>query len=261
MSVEPQIVDLRDRVDPDLLQEVYDGLYAPSFTDPSEQETLEQYASRLWQPQLPPPQPVTHFYVAGTHLADPDRRALEAFLICESYLASRCGLLTYVVVTERARGRGWARRLIRAARGPLEQDMRTFTQGRDGVRGLFAEMHNPRAFSGPDVLDPAVRLQIMRKLGAHWLPIRYVQPELQPGAPRSRHLLLTAFPTSDAAGPVRIAPRIVRDFLFEFYQALGVADPARDADFLQTERDLSAGRCADLPQPDLPTVTWDESAG
>lgn len=59
------IVDLRETRDEGLLEQAYRELYLKCFTDPNEQEDLEQYRQRLFGPQQPIPQPVTHFLVAG----------------------------------------------------------------------------------------------------------------------------------------------------------------------------------------------------
>lgn len=254
METSLDIIDLRHYEDHALLTKVYTELYATAFTDPSEVETLDQYATRLWQPQLLPPQPVTHFLVAGKNLHDPSSREVDGFLICESYRKSLCGLMTFIVIHDRARGKGLARKLISYGRSKLNTDMRHCSSDHQGLQALFAEMHNPRQFSGPDIIDPNMRLQIMRKLGAHWVPIQYIQPELQPGAPRSHHLLMTAFPTIDKAEPIELSRNILKTFLFEFYQALGVEKPELDNDYLAMIETMSPKKNIPNLAPELPTV-------
>lgn len=254
MESYPEIIDLRQHKDCELLTKVYTDLYEKAFTDPSEVETLDQYVTRLWNPQIPPPQPVTHFLVAGTNLLDVSSPQVDGFLICESYRESLCGLMTFVVIDERARGKGLARKLISYARKQLNADMRHYTDQRLGLQALFAEMHDPRQFFGEDIIDPNLRLQIMRKLGAHWLPIHYVQPELQPGAPRSRHLLMAAFPTSDQTCSIEMPAKIVQTFLFEFYRALGVEQPEKDNDYLSIVRELRGEQIVPNMVSELPTV-------
>jgi hypothetical protein len=247
-----EVIDLRQYRNPKLLEKVYVDLYEKAFTDPSEVESLDQYATRLWSPQLPPPQPMTHFFVAGTELLDPSRRKVDGFLICESYRESLCGLITFVVIEEHSRGKGLAKKMIGHGREQLNIDMLNFTQELKGLQALFAEMHNPREFFGADIIDPNMRLQIMRKLGAHWVPIRYVQPELQPGAPRSHHLFMTAFPVSEAGGCVELYSEVVHSFLYEFYQALGVENPDIDTDYLSMVRNLYGKEVVPNLAPELP---------
>jgi GNAT superfamily N-acetyltransferase len=254
MASYPEIIDLRHHQDRTLLNKVYTELYETAFTDPSEVETIEQYATRLWEPQLPPPQPITHFLVAGTNLLDESNRQVDGFLICESYRESLCGLMTFIVTHERARGKGLARKLMSYGRTQLNADMHHWSDQKFGLQALFAEMHNPRQFFGSDVIDPNLRLQIMNKLGANWVPIRYIQPELQPGAPRSHHLLMTAFPTADTNAPIEIPAVVVKNFLFEFYRALGVEQPEQDDDYRSILLDLQAENNVPNMAPELPTV-------
>lgn len=260
MGSYPEILDLRQHQNLELLTQVYTELYQKAFTDPSEVETLEQYTTRLWNPQLPPPQPVTHFLVAGANLLDVSRRQVDGFLIFEAYRESLCGLLTFIVIDERARGKGIARKLIRHACNQLNIDMLEWSGQRLGLQALFAEMHDPRQFSGEDIIDPNLRLQIMGKLGANWVPIRYVQPELQPGAPRSRHLFLSAFPTSDKSGSIEMPSKVVQTFLFEFYRALGVEQPEQDADYLSIVQELLGEQAVPNMAPELPTVQLTQRA-
>lgn len=254
MASSPEIIDLRQHNIPDLLIQVYTELYEKAFTDPSEIETLEQYTRRLWDSQLPPPQSIIHFLVAGENLLDKSKRQIDGFLICEAYRESLCGLVTFVVIDDRARGKGLARKLIRYGYHQLNTDMLAWSNERLGLQALFAEMHDPNQFFGADIIDPNLRLTIMRKLGAHWIPIRYVQPELQPGGPRSRHLLLSAFPTSDESESIEMNATIVQTFLFEFYRALGVEEPEHDNDYLSIVRELRGEENPPYISPKLPKV-------
>jgi len=256
-----ELLDLRTRRNSGLLRRAYDELYLATFIDPDEQETFEQYRSRLFDSQLLPPQPVTHFVVAGQNLESVEQAALLGFIIFEAYRESGCGLLTYIVTTSNSRGRGLGRRLIETAQAALRADMEDFHHRPDALQAIFAEMHDPALVpSTQDVFDPALRLQIMRRFGAAQVPIHYVQPELTPGGERSRQLLLTVFPTAGEEPVAMLSQSVAADFLHEFYRALGVADPNRDADFLAMLRDLdnarhSSGRTA---LSGLPLVTITE---
>lgn len=221
------IIDLRDNRDWDLLKQVYGELYLACFTDPDEQEDLEQYRERLFDAQKPSPQPKTHFLVAGERLSDPETRVLAGMLIFELYRESVCGLLTYLAVAPAGRGRGLGRLLMRHAIGILSEECaRT-----GGLRAVFAETHDPALIDpADDAMSPRDRIEVMKRLGAQQVPVRYVQPELRPGDGRSRKLLLIAF-AIDPDQPPRVSGRALLGFMHEFYRALGVANPHEDADY------------------------------
>jgi hypothetical protein len=178
---------------------------------------------------------------------------LAGFVIFESYRTSNCGLLTYIVTVPAARGQrvGW--RLLAAAQASLRHDM--VHAGYDEPKALaaiFAEMHDPALVTADeDVMDPDLRLQIMRRMGAAQVPIRYVQPELYPGGKRSRQLLLATFPREGTEPLADLSARVVSGFLHEFYRALGVATPDTDADYLAMLVDLD--RAAREPTQRSPT--------
>lgn len=241
------IIDLREARDAGLLEQVYRQLYLSAFRTASEQESLEQYAARLFGPPRPPPQPVTHFLVAGQSLRDPDRRMVDGFAIVETYRTSRCGLLTYIVVAPPARGQGLARFLLNKAREALQCDLNS------QLRAIFAEAHDPaRILPTEDVMNPTERLVAMRRLGARQVPIHYVQPELCPGGERSRNLLLMTFPASATAEANVLSAAVLREFLEEFYRALGVASPGDDPDFRAMLEQLS--QPCDIEATPLPVV-------
>lgn len=231
-----EIVDLRETRDQGLLEQAYRELYLLCFTDPNEQEDLEQYRQRLFEPQLPIPQPVTHFLVAGENLSDPTKRIIHGLQIFELYRESSCGLLTYTAVAASARKKGLARILVRKAIDILSNEC----IGPDGLRAVFAETHDPTLIEpAADSMSPTARIEVMRRLGAKRVPVRYVQPQLRPGDGRSHKLLLIAFPIIPNE-TLRISGPALLDFLDEFYRALGVPVPSQDGDFLTTKSDVEA---------------------
>ena len=235
------IIDLRDNHDWELLKQVYSELYLACFTDPDEQEDLEQYRERLFDAQKPSPQPKTHFLVAGERLNDPATRVIAGMLIFELYRESSCGLLTYLAVAPAGRGRGLGRLLTRHAIGILSGECAQA----GGLRAVFAETHDPALIDpADDAMSPRDRIEVMKRLGAQHVPVRYVQPELRPGDGRSRKLLLITFPLR-ADQPPGVSGRALLDFLHEFYRALGVAKPLEDGDYQTMQRDVAevlAGR-------------------
>lgn len=218
---EPQLLDLREHPRSELLAAFVD-LYTRTFTDASEREDPAEWPPRLYG-ELPAPQPRMHLLVAVDDHAQPPR--LLGGIAFEYYRDSGCGLLTYLVTDPEQRRRGLARRLVHQAIGLLQDDARA--QGTE-LRGVFAEAEDPaQVNSDGNAMAPRERLQALARLGARRIDIPYVQPALAGGAGRCRHLLLLAFhPQADG-----IEGAALRDFLHEFYRALGVATPERDADF------------------------------
>lgn len=244
------IINLRDTRDFELLQQVYNELYLTCFTDLDEQEDLEQYRSRLFDPQLPEPNPETHFLVAGENLISTGPNQIFGLMIFEFYRQSSCGLLTYIAVSPAMRGCGLGRTLMNKAREILK------ARCTQGLKAIFGETHDPaKVDASKDAMSPHQRIEVMKRLGAKLVPIRYVQPELRPKADRSRKLLFISFPLSQNEP---LLSSSVIDFLDEFYRALGVADPQVDVDFMNAKSDIES---AENNSIDLEIVRIENSLG
>ena len=230
MSDTPELFEFRDlraNRDDDLLVRVHDGLFLESFPDPDEQEDVAAWRHRLWEHPLPP-EPELHAIVA---LASADG-SVAGFALVEHYRRSGSVLVSYIAVAPDWRRHDLARRLL--------------GRGLDSVRGtaepkaVFAEIHDPWRMEGvADVIDPAARLQAMTRLGARRVPIDYVQPALGPDQERSDRLLLVAFVRPSVSET--LPAEVVREFLREYYEALGVAEPERDPDFARISEQLGEG--------------------
>jgi hypothetical protein len=142
-------------------------------------------------------------------------------LLFEYYRQSRCGLLAYLVVSPESRRKGIGQKLVEQSLALLTED----AQGEGGpLLAVFAEVEDPRVVPrGAGPLDPADRMRFFRSLGARWIDIPYVQPELTEGGERCRSLILLALPLS-----LPIKGSTVQSFLGEYYASLGVE--AGDAD-------------------------------
>ena len=206
------ITDLRDSFNPDTLHSVYASLYAPVFTDENENETEEQYAQRLQDPQG---EPETHFLVYWAE------QEPVGFLIAEHYRECNCGLLTYMSVSDKARGKGVAAQLVAHAQRVLS-----------GCRVILAECHKPESVDADkEPIDPVLRLRILSSLGASLVPIDYVQPALRPGQQPSSALHLVSFPLQGREHQGSVDTAALLDFLTCFYRVLGAEqdDPALSA--------------------------------
>ncbi len=229
-----EVVDLREHRDDVLLDELYRKLFLPNFPDPDEHEDPRDWAPRLWGDRGST-EPVLHALVAGAELASPQRRVVMGFLLCEFYESSACGLLSYLAIDDRFRQQGLARELFERGIQALTDEAESTARA---LRAVFGEIHDPEKFpASQDSFDPAARLEVMKKLGAHLVPISYVQPALGPGLSRSDRLLLVTFPINgEDVGS--IDAEIVQDFLQELYVALGVENPELDPDYQRMREEL-----------------------
>lgn len=228
----PQLLDLRSQPRPELLA-AFIELYTTTFTDLSEREDPTQWPLRLYGDQ-DAPQPQMHLLVAVD--ADSSTPALLGGMAFEYYRESRCGLLTYLVVDPAQRRRGVARQLIQRAIALLTQDAGT---AGSTLRGVFSETEDPALVAAEgNAMSPQQRLITLAQLGARRLAIPYVQPTLAGGSGRCRHLLLLVF-YPELTQTTCIEGSAVRDFLHEFYRALGVSRPYQDAEFLAMTKQLT----------------------
>jgi GNAT superfamily N-acetyltransferase len=227
----PQLIDLREHVRPDLLASFVE-LYTRTFTDPSEREDPAEWPPRLYG-DLPAPQPRMHLLVAVDASGANER--LLGGIAFEYYRGSCCGLLTYLVIDPAYRRQGLARQLVQNAIALLHLDAREHERK---LRGVFSETEDPNQV-GPhgNAMPPRERLTALSRLGARLIDIPYVQPALKGGSGPCRHLLLLAFHPQTGS----IAGNVVRDFLHEFYRALGVVAPEADADFNILAHTLAKG--------------------
>jgi GNAT superfamily N-acetyltransferase len=239
-----EVVDLRalEQADAARLRRhfaAFEDLYRAAFPDPSERELAEDWIARLGGKQ-PPPQPEVLVLLA---VADGDR--VLGGVCAEHYRSSRCGLVTYIAVEPQHRGAGVARTLMRAAVGRLDAVARD--QGAP-LRAIFAEAEDPSRVEAIRQAAANERLRILKRLGARAVDLRYVQPGLSSGGGRARHLMLLRL----GGGEAPIGSAIVRDFIHEFYRALGIADPEADPDFAA----MFAGTGAYLDTLPLPTARF-----
>lgn len=246
-TTSPALLDLREHRQPDqpALLNDFIALYLRTFTDAAEREDPGQWAERL-ERDLSEPQPRMHLLVA----VEPDasgRNRVHGGLAFEYYRGSRCGLFTYLVVDPARQRRGLARALVARAIDILNADARA-----RGVtlRAVFAESENPALVTADgNAMAPRERLAALSRLGARWIDIPYVQPTLVGGSGRCRHLFLLAFPHGGADQDT-LDGAAVRDFLHEFYRALGIERPDDDADFLDQQSRIGVH----LPLKAIPTT-------
>jgi GNAT superfamily N-acetyltransferase len=197
--------------DRELLARYYHGIYWDDFSE--QHEPLES-----WQRAL----------AGGAGYELTIRLAVDGDDILggisfERYPASRCGLITYMVVAPAARRRGLGRRLQADA---------IATMFAAGAPAVFGEVNDPR-LAGTGALDEPIdetweRLVRNENWGARVVDCRYVQPALGPGLARDRGLCLIAH-AGDEPLPDTMPGAIVRAFVGELYEK---TEGARDDELL-----------------------------
>lgn len=228
-----EFVDLRDRRDEPLLQQVYDELYLQSFPDPAEREDISVWAPRLWGDQRDGGGSRLHALVAGPNLDEPERRRIAGLAFYELYPESGTGLLSYLAVDPDFRRTGLGRALVALSLDSLRAESASLGQA---LNAVFAEIHDPeRVSSRHDSMDPSERVSFFAKLNARRVPIRYVQPPLKRGGSRARNLDLIVLPTGRDVR--RLPSADVEGFLRGLYGDL-VEDTDADRDFQRMQQEL-----------------------
>jgi GNAT superfamily N-acetyltransferase len=228
-----EIVDLRDRRDEELLQQVYDELYLPSFPDPDEREDMSVWKPLLWGERRDGEGVLFRALVAATDLEEREKRRIAGLAFFELYPKSCSGLLSYLAVGPDFRRTGLARALVAIALDTLKADAARL--GRP-LTAVYAEIHDPEQVSErTDSMDPAERVSFFAKLNSRRVPIQYVQPPLRPGAGRARKLHLIVVPTE--RDQRRLHGEDVAAFLRDLYGEL-VEHPEADRDLRRMEEDL-----------------------
>ena len=216
---------LEGESDAGILRRLYDTVIVPSFP-PAERETIEKLSRVLAADEL-----------RGAVAMTPDGEPVGA-LFLEWFADIRAGLLCYFAIRPDLRGRGIGRALVAVA-GPqwlaalrphvvfaeaedprfADADRAAGTGGATG-RAAAVDATGAAGTGGhADYGDDFARLRLYAGFGARRLPIRYLQPELAPGAGRLPNLLLLVADADDAVRPApdRIHSTIVEDFLVRYF--------------------------------------------
>ncbi len=236
----PRIIDLREGRDDGIVREFYQDLYLPAFPVAEHREDLETWLGSLWAPADDAGWRRV-LLIAGTELEDRARREIWGGHMLEFYPRSSCGLLAYLVVAPGRRRQGWARALVDRGMAALDAEARA---GGGTVRAVFAECEDPRHKPPGEDAEAWERMGALTRLGARVIDVPYTAPALRRGGRRARDLLLLYFRRPERP---ETPPRpVILEFLREFYEALGVADPGADPDLRATEAALGTGPVQDV---------------
>jgi len=121
------------------------------------------------------------------------RREILGGSVVEFFPESKCGLLSYFVVSTKERGRGLAKQIIKASVATL-QSLAKEMYPELPFCPVFAETNDPNKVAAEtDSLTPNVRLGVLHNLGFGLLDCQYVQPPLSKTHNPCSDLLLTVF--------------------------------------------------------------------
>jgi len=144
--------------------------------------------------------------------------------VCEFFLESKCGLISYFVVSTKERGRGLSKEIIRSSVETLHRIGRELYP-QETLFPVFAETNDPAKIAAEtDSLSPNIRLGVLHNLGFGLLDCDYVQPPLAKDLKPCKDLLLTVYledklPHYIDRGSKRyfLPARVVLNWLKEFW--------------------------------------------
>ena len=177
-----------DRVDADseLLETFYGSIYLDAFA--TQREPID-----AWRRALRGERPYELTIVVAC-----DGDAIAGGIAYELYPASRCGLVTYMVVAPAYRRGGLGKRL----QGDAVAELRA-----RGAGAVFGEIDDPRTRGE----HARLRLARNQRWGARVVDTRYIQPALGPGLARDRDLILIALAPDGETLPGATVDAFIRE--------------------------------------------------
>lgn len=220
-----KIINLIDEIDKsEWLIRFYEELLSPNFSQfPDELDTLETFYYALNSKSIYP-------YTLHITLIVEDDKIL-AGTSYEYYSESKSVLLTYIVVSDLAKGRGLSKILISEIKSQLATHYLK-------VNAIFAESNSDKVLESNDVMNPKLRRQILEKLGFCYLDFNYIQPPLSKDSDKCENLILAIH--KDYINSNMIKSSVVLDWLEEFWKTLCGADYSKDLDWTTTKEDLDS---------------------
>ncbi|MGH3903120.1 MAG: GNAT family N-acetyltransferase [Pseudonocardiaceae bacterium] len=222
------VVDLATMEDSErrrLFDEVHQQILMPAF--PSNEMTPLGVLQQMWAGA--PPR-------LAVHAALDSRGQPVGCAVAQWFPRSTVLLFAYLAVRVDWRGGGIGTSLITRAVRAWAAAYRPAL--------VLAEVEDPRVYPCTPDQDPLARLRLYARLGARLLELRYVQPEVSPGAGRVRDLLLlvaqkcSAGVVSASSEVVGVPAAVVLAFLDEYYRD-SEGEAHRDAEFLAMVRPLT----------------------
>lgn len=155
-------------------------------------------------------------------------------IIVDWYSRSKSLHLTYLIISEKYRGKGLAKELINNGVHFIVDHIKR--ENGIFIRNVFFESNNPKKTKN-DNFNPDTRLKIFSNLGAKWIDIPYVQPALNSDSNSVDNLLLLSFPQFNENGNF-IHITEVMSFLEDLYNGLGLVDLSQNLDLQKIKKQL-----------------------
>lgn len=182
----------------------------------------------------------------------------------EYFTDNNCGLLSFLVVSKKARGSGMASTLVTSAVERLERNAKE-RGNLPGCNAIFLETNSAAKITPQqDVMDPRVRHLIYHKIGFRMLEFDYVMPPITSNSRKLDCLLLTVYMTPHIpkmpldSNKYYLPNSTLKNFLHKYYKnsyLLGRLKhkPEEDNDFQRMMHQLDVRY--QIPLLDLP---WEE---
>jgi len=202
-----------------LARRFYDELLVPSFPDSNELDPWE-----YWEDMLTRPRGQKHLsdfdLIIAFDKQDTELKTIVAGVCYEYFVPSNCYLLTYLVINEKARGKGHGVPICIEAWRHWTNDPKRYGH-ENGCEVVFMEAEDPRLLSpdSPGYLEACDRLRAFQQMGVRRIPgLPFVQPALGSGEALPTLLLgvvvTPSLPTRN--GRAFVKADVVRQFLIDY---------------------------------------------
>jgi GNAT superfamily N-acetyltransferase len=230
-----EIVDLRKQYDKDLLAKFYNECMIPSFgMFADELEDLSVWEGNITREEIPDRYKL-HVLVIREKSA-PD--VLLGGVATEFYPKSGCALLTYIVTSPAARGKGVSRPLVEEVIKVMDADAKE--AGFPACKAIFLETNDEtKVDASADVMAPKIRQQIFEKLGFVLLKFGYVQPPLGPDKQPCDNLILGVY-KRDVDKDLSFDSHTLLEWVTEFSEELQGEDYKSDANYVRMKQELES---------------------
>lgn len=218
-----KILNLIDEINrSEWLVRFYEELLIPNFSQfPNELDSLNNFYNALNDLS-------NHSYKLYITLIVEDDKIL-AGASYEYYLKSKSVLLTYIVVSDSAKGKGLSKLLMSEIQNELKYHHKD-------IKALFAESNSDNVDESKDVMNPTLRRIILNKLGFRYLDFEYIQPPLSKDLNKCEDLILSIH--KDYISSEGVKKSVVLKWLEEFWENLVGDSYLNNRDWLQTKDSL-----------------------
>ncbi|KAL6046700.1 hypothetical protein QOT17_017961 [Balamuthia mandrillaris] len=171
------------------LKRFYDDFLPTYFPFDDELEPLE-----FWEEMMDPTYTESVFHVLlAFEKHDTELKEIVGGCVFEYWRESRCGLISYFVVSPACRGKGLGRFLIEQSVDIIHRDARAAGL-HNGCPAIFAETNDPtKVKAEDDTVPPEVRVRMLQRIGFKRLEMEFVQPPLEEGKNPCSNLWLAVY--------------------------------------------------------------------